>query len=61
MKINIETCFTINNSVKGDWSFYLLPTIRLDYGKYNYFHGKQFVIAIGFLFWDIEIEFNEYE
>ena len=60
MKTNVETYSTINNSNKNDWSFYLLPTIWLDYEKDNYFHGKQFVIAIAFLFWDIEIEFNEH-
>ncbi len=60
MKTNIETHFTINDLFKGDWTFYLLPIIWLDYEKDNYFHGKQLVIAIGFLFWDIEIEFNEY-
>ena len=60
MKTNIETYFTINNPNKNDWSFYLLPTIWLDREKDNYFHGKQFVIAIGFLFWEIEIEFNEH-
>ena len=60
MKTNIETFFTINNPCKGYWSFYLLPTIRLDYEKDNCYHGKQFVIAIGFLFWYIEIEFNKH-
>ena len=60
MKTNIETHFTISTPHKGDWSFYLLPIIWLDYEKDNYFHGKQFVIAIGFLFWNIEIEFNEH-
>ena len=60
MKINIETFFTINNPCNRDWSFYLLPTIMLDYEKDNYFHGKQFVITIGLLFWYIEIEFNEH-
>ena len=59
MKTNIETYFTINNPIKGDWSFYLLPNIWLDYEKDNYFHGKQFVIIIAFLFWDIEIRFSE--
>ena len=60
MKTNIITHFTINKPYDGDWTFCLLPTIWLDYEKDNYFHGKQFVIAIGFLFWDIEIEFNEH-
>ena len=60
MKTNIETHFTINNPNKNDWSFYILPTIWLDREKNNYFHGSQFVISIGFLFWDIEIEFNEH-
>lgn len=60
MKTNIEAYFTINSPFKGDCSFYLLPTIWLDYEKDNYFHGKQFVISIGFLFWDIEIEFIEH-
>lgn len=60
MKTNIETYFTINNPNKNDWSFYLLPFICLDYEKDNFFHGRQFVITVGFLFWDIEIEFNEH-
>lgn len=60
MKTNIITHFSINHPYNGDWSFYLLPSIYLDYEKDNYFHGKQFVIIIGFLFWDIEIEFNEH-
>lgn len=60
MKTNIETYFTINNPSEGYLSFYLLPTIRFDYEKDSYFHGKQLTIAIGFLFWDIEIEFNEH-
>ena len=46
MKTNIETHFTINDLFKGDWTFYLLPIIWLDYEKDNYFHGKQLVIAI---------------
>ena len=57
MKTNIEKFFTIDND---GWHFYLLPSIWFDYEKDNFFHGKQFVITIGFLFWDIEIEFNEH-
>ena len=57
MKTNIETNFTINN---GDWQFYLLPSIWFDYEKDNFFHGKQFVILFSFLFWEINIEFNEH-
>ena len=53
----MKTIFTIDNY---DWHFYLLPSIWFDYEKNNYFHGKKFLIAIGFLFWDIEIEFNEH-
>ena len=60
MKTNINTHFAINELFKGDFSFYLLPTIWLNYEKDTYFHGKQFVIEIAFLFWDIEIEFNEH-
>ena len=60
MKTNIKIYSTINKPYDGDWSFYLLPSICLDYEKDNYFYGKQFVIAIEFLFWDIEIEFNEH-
>jgi len=60
MKTNIETQFTFNNPVKNDWSFYLLPTIWLDYEENSYFHGKSFAIEIGFLFWIIDIEFNEH-
>lgn len=60
MKTDIETHFTINEPSKGDWSFYLLPTIWIDHEEDNYFHGNQYVISIGFLFWDIEIEFNEH-
>jgi len=60
MKTNIETFFTISHPVKNDWSFYLLPCVWLDYEKDNYFHGKQFVIEIAFLFWIFDIEFNEH-
>ncbi len=59
MKTNIKTYFTRLH--KGDWSFYLLPTIWLDYYvNKKHFHGKRFVIAIGFLFWNIEIEINKH-
>lgn len=59
MKINIEL-IKIDYPWKNNWSFYLFPTIYLDYEKDSFSHGKQFVIAIAFLFWSIEIEFNEY-
>ena len=59
VKTNIEM-IKFNNPYKSDWSLYLFPTIFLDYAKYSYLHGKQFVIAIGFLFWSIEIKFSEH-
>ena len=58
MKTIVETHFA--NPFENDCLFYLLPTIWLNYEKDNWVHGRQFVITIGFLFWDIEIEFNEH-
>lgn len=39
---------------------YLLPTIWFEYNKDAFFNGKQFIITFAILFWEIDIEFNEY-
>lgn len=57
MKTNFRKYFILD---KDGCVFYLWPCIRFEYNKDSFFNGKQFIITFEFLFWEIDIEFNEH-
>lgn len=57
MKTNFRKWFILDTT---GCQFYLWPCIRFEYNKDAFFNGKQFIITFAILFWEFDIEFNEY-
>ena len=57
MKTKVRKYFVLD---KSGCIFYLWPCVWFEYNKDAFFNGRQFIISLAFLFWEINIEFNEY-
>lgn len=57
MKVITRKYFVLD---KSGCICYLLPITWFEYYKNAGFNGKQFILAFAFLFWEINIIFNEY-
>lgn len=57
MKTKVRKYFILD---KKSCIFYLCPCVWFEYDKDAFFSGRQFIISLAFLFWEINIEFNEH-